>query len=376
MASTPPNPSEREKRLVVRAGLFVALGLALAGVVVFLIGKERNLFEKQNVYRSAFENVDGLQLDSPVRLGGLQVGRVTRIAFAEEVADQRIVVEMLVGRRYAERIRSDSVARVTSRGVLGDKAIDISLGTTGHPVLASGDEIVSGLSGDLSSLLKATGEVVDNAVTITRDLRDGVGAYTRPELREDVEAVVKSARGILTEVEQGRGVLHALVYDRQAGDDARRLLTHASAAAERLEAAAGRVDALLADVKGGKGALHTLVYDEGLSRSVVELGQAADEVAALIRDARTSKDGAVHQLVYGDARGLLGDLGQAAADVKAITARVRAGEGTLGALVDDPTVYEDLKEVLGNVKRNRVLRALVRMSISNEEKLEGAGQPR
>ena len=53
----------------------------------------------------------------------------------------------------------------------------------------------------------------------------------------------------------------------------------------------------------------------------------------------------------------------------------RSGEGTLGAVINDPTVYEDLKEVLGNVKRNRVLRELVRYSISNNENLDAVGKP-
>ena len=38
-------------------------------------------------------------------------------------------------------------------------------------------------------------------------------------------------------------------------------------------------------------------------------------------------------------------------------------------------MYEDLKEVLGNVKRNRVLRELVRYSISNNENVDAAGKP-
>lgn len=374
MASTPVNPAEREKRIIVRAGLFVALGLALAGVVVFLIGKERNLFEKENVYTGAFENVDGLQLDSPVRLGGLQVGRVSSIAFADDLEDKRIIVKMEISKRFAERIREDSVARVTGRGVLGDKAIDISLGTPAKKALANGGEIPTGTSGDISSLLKATGEMVDNAVKITRDLQSGVQAYTGPEVRDDVVAIVKGTRGIVDEIQNGKGLLHTLVYDKKASDDARALLARASDTAAKLDSAVDRVDGLLADVKSGQGSLHALIYDKQIAQSIVELGGAADEVAKLIHDAKTSKDGAVYQLVYGDARTVLGDLGRAAADVKAITQKIREGEGSLGGIINDPTVYEDLKEVLGNVKRNRVLRELVRLSISNEDKLEGAGQ--
>jgi phospholipid/cholesterol/gamma-HCH transport system substrate-binding protein len=53
---------------------------------------------------------------------------------------------------------------------------------------------------------------------------------------------------------------------------------------------------------------------------------------------------------------------------------VASGEGTVGGLISDPTVYEDLRQVLGNVRRNRVLRSLVRFSLNNREELDQVGQ--
>ena len=105
-----------------------------------------------------------------------------------------------------------------------------------------------------------------------------------------------------------------------------------------------------------------------------ELGAAAGQLAGLIEDAKQSPNGAVHQLIYGDARGMFADLGSAAADLKKITSTVANGEGTLGGLISDPTVYEDLRQTLGNVKRNRLLRALVRFSVNNREELDQIGK--
>lgn len=374
MADTPMNPAEREKRVIIRAGLFIAFGLALAGLVIFVIGKERRLFEEENTYTGAFENVDGLALDSPVRLGGLQVGKVSKITFAPDLGDKRIIVTMEISNRFQERIRLDSVARVTGRGVLGDKAIDISLGSPEKDVIPNKAEIPTGTSGDISSLLKATGEVIDNAVNITRDLRAGVQSYTTPEIRADVTQFIRSARNIAAEIEGGKGVVHTLIYDKKTSDEVKTLIARASDVALRLDDAASKVDVLLGDVKNGEGSLHALIYDKKIANAVNELGNAADELAKLVHDAKTSKDGAVYQLVYGDAKTLLTDLAGSAADIKAITTKVKAGEGTLGAVINDPTVYEDLKDLLGNLKRNRVLRELVRMSISNSDKLDEAGK--
>ena len=70
---TDTSPTSRERRLIIRAGLFVAGGLLLAALVIFLIGKEGRLFDRQVAFRGAFADVEGLNRDSPVRLGGLSV---------------------------------------------------------------------------------------------------------------------------------------------------------------------------------------------------------------------------------------------------------------------------------------------------------------
>ncbi len=369
------NPQQKERRVAVRAGLFIAIALGVSGIVVFLIGKERNLFEKQITYAGASENVDGLGVDAPVRLGGLQVGRVSGINFETDLGDKRILVTMEVSAKFKERVRRDSVARVASRGVLGDKAIDISLGSPEAEMLKPGEEIPTGSSGDISSILKASGEIVDNVIGITRDLRAAVAAYTDPDLRKDVGGLIKSARNVVGQIETGKGALHYALYDKQSTEDVHALLTNASATAARLDSAIADAESILKEVKDGNGSAHTLIYDRQLALALSEVGKAADEVATLIHDAKKSPNGAINQLVYGDARGLFNDLGQASADIRVITARIRSGEGTLGELVNDPTVYDDLREVLGNVKRNRVLRELVRFEISNNETLDAVGKP-
>ncbi|MFH0901293.1 MAG: hypothetical protein V2A73_11755, partial [Pseudomonadota bacterium] len=56
-------------------------------------------------------------------------------------------------------------------------------------------------------------------------------------------------------------------------------------------------------------------------------------------------------------------LDQAAADLAAVLATVRSGKGSLGGLIMDPTLYEELKLFVSKVRRNRILRALARYSI-------------
>ncbi|MBF5045007.1 MCE family protein [Aggregicoccus sp. 17bor-14] len=369
-----PSFTPRERRLTLRVGLFVLAGLVLAGLVVVLIGRENRLFERQVTYRVLFTNVDGLTEQSPVWIGGRAVGKVSAIHFAQDLDDTRIEATLEMSEAFADRVRSDSVARLTSLGVLGEKAVDISLGTAKGERLQPGSLIPTGPSSDLSSLMKTAGQLMEDSMAITAQVRRAVDAYTDPRLVEDVAGTLDSLHGILSEVRTGNGVLHALIYDKKAGAQVPALMANAAGAAQRLDATAGEVQQLLEQVRSGKGSAHALLYERGGIRAVEQLGSAAEEVSKLLADARTHQGSALHELTYGDSGSMMKDLSSAAADIKSITAKVAQGEGSLGGIINDPTVYEDLKTVLGNVKRNRILRALVRYSISNRGRVEDTGK--
>lgn len=364
-----------EKRLALRVGTFVAASLALAGLVVFLIGEETRLFEKEVMYRTYFENVEGLSEQSPVWLGGLEVGRVAGVRFPSRPGEKRLEVRLRMSAQHAQRVREDSVARLASLGVLGDKAVDITVGSPDLPQVPPGGEIPSAPGVDISSLMRSAAQVMEDSVAVSRAVRGMVEEFAQPQVAEDVAASVRSLRKVLEEVEKGDGALHALIYDKQAGQQMRRLMANASRTAVRMEKAMGHVEGLLDEVRHGDGTAHELVYGQEGAKALNELGAAAGQFAALLEDAKKNPDGAVHQLVYGDAGNMLADLGSAAADIKQMTAMVARGEGSLGGILKDPTVYEDLRELVGNVRRNRVLRALVRFAIENNEDVRYVGRP-
>ncbi|HET6984520.1 MAG TPA: MlaD family protein [Myxococcaceae bacterium] len=375
MANPTETATQRERRLIVRAGLFVGLALVLFGFVVLLIGKENRLFDRQVRYHAFFENVEGLKRDSPVWLGGLEVGRVVSISFSPDLGDKKIDVMIEMSKTFAPRVRTDCVARVGGRGVLGDKAIDISLGTSEGDPIPIGGAIPSGSSGDLTALLKSGGALMDNLVAASENVKKLSDAFADPAVAKDLTAAISSSRSILQGIEKGNGVLHALIYDPKGAGETHRLLVKLADVSVQAERALEQVSMVLEAARKGDGALHALLYDPKAGKAVGQLGDAAGEIAILLHDARTSPNGAIHELVYGDARDLFKNLGAMSEDLRVITGKIRAGEGTLGALVVDPSVYDDLRTVLGNVKRNKVLQELVRITVSNKGGLEQAGKP-
>ena len=94
---------------------------------------------------------------------------------------------------------------------------------------------------------------------------------------------------------------------------------------------------------------------------------SSDLVIEIVNAIKNEK-GMLHTLIYEEDRGnFIRNLNQASDDIRHLTEYIRSGQGTVGALINDPTVYEDLKVILGNIKRNKALKALIRMSIEREE---------
>ena len=368
---------DNEKRLTARVGTFVIAGLVLLGAIVFLLGGEKGVFASYAEYTASFQTIEGLQVGSPVRLAGIEVGRVEEITFYDDPNDKRVLVRMTVQDKYASRVRADSAAAVGSRGLLGDKVVDITLGSADQPVVEEGGELLAKSSADFTEMIKKGTAVLDNTMAITSDVRELVAAYNTPAFKDDVAGLVSSTRNVVDQVKSGEGALGALIYDRKTGAEMKRLVAEAAGTAARADAALARVDRVLAQVQKGESFVGALLVDPAGKGAVQDLAKLADELGTLAAAVRTEKDGMLHHLVYGGEAGTpnMGEeLAAAAADLRTIVGKIKDGDGSLGALINDPTVYEDLKGILGNVKRNRIVRELVRYSISRSDEIEQYGK--
>src|SRR5712675_217697 len=95
-----------------KAGLFIVIGLALFVLTIFVMGRDRQIFAKQEEYLTTFSDVKGLSEGAPVRLGGISVGRVSDIGFSENKTDVRVHVKFLVNDKFLDRMNSDSIISI------------------------------------------------------------------------------------------------------------------------------------------------------------------------------------------------------------------------------------------------------------------------
>ncbi len=354
------------KKRNIQVGLFVLAGLFFTGLVVFLIGDERRLFNSSVELRAKFGDVAGLKAGAPIRMGGIDIGHVGAVGHGKDATDTTIFVTLEIVKAESARIKSDSIVKVASKGLLGDKMLEITKGKTGGPVTA-GQMLESEEPEDVF------GKATDMAVKADAAL-DGVKRITdslsNDKLQKDIRDSVASLNSVMHQISDGEGYPHRLLTDKVEADRISHTL-------ETLDHTAAEMSLTLAEFRGianrirsGPGFAHDVLYGNGPQKQIEQFGNAAQETAVMLEGVRKS-DSLAHDILYGgkgNGAEAIANVTAITADLKVITAGMRQGKGTLGALLVDPSIYEDLKVVLGNVERNDVLRALVRYSIKQDEK--------
>jgi phospholipid/cholesterol/gamma-HCH transport system substrate-binding protein len=353
----------------IKVGIFVFTGMLIVFVLIFLIGQERNMFAKKGEYRTVFQDVEGLRRGSTVRMGGVDVGGVTGVAYSDNPRDDRIYVTFEVVLSESRRVRQDSVATIEGKGLLGDKMIVLSVGSPDKPPVPQGGTVRSESGNDITKALENVANITVKAEQVLENLNRTTSAFADHRFTEDVREGVHSLSSILQRVDSGEGYVGRLMRDPAEADRISHVIANLERSTARLDQTLAGVNSVVARVQSGPGLAHDVIYQDGPSKAIEQFGGAADELRLTLKGIREG-NGLAHSVIYGDESSgeMMSNINDMTSDLKQIVADVRAGKGTIGALLVDPSVYEDLKLLLGNVERNKTLRALVRYSITRDER--------
>ncbi|MDX2055575.1 MAG: MlaD family protein [Polyangiaceae bacterium] len=352
----------------VKVGGFVFLGLLAAGLIVFLIGDERQMFDSKVHYRALFSDVEGLRRGSEVRMGGVTVGSVDSVEYSKEAKDPTVYVTLGIVKDEAARVRKDSIVKIVAKGMLGDKMVNVSVGTRSQPAIEPGGIIQSEAGEDLTVALSRLGGITGKVEKTVANLERATGLLANEELHQDIRGSLKSMGSILHNVDEGDGYAARLLRDPKESARISNLITTLERATASLDHTLADVNAIVGQVKAGPGLAHEVVYGKEASQAIAQIGGAAEELQLTLKGVREG-NGLAKSLIYGGpaSEDLTRNLTELSVSLNKIAADARDGKGTVGALLTDPSVYEDLKILLGNVGRNKALRALVRYSIQQDE---------
>ncbi len=171
----------------VRLGLFVAGGFLLFALAIFLIGKQKNLFNPVFKLTTNFYNVSGLQVGNNVRFSGINVGTVDNIKI---INDTTISVDLIVQKHVRQFIKTDCQAAIGSEGIIGDRILVITQGTSSAESVKDGQTLTSQEPVETDAIIKSLHTTALNAEVITEQLAE-----------------------IMTQINSGKGTLGRLIQD-------------------------------------------------------------------------------------------------------------------------------------------------------------------
>jgi len=177
----------------IRLGLFVAGGLALFVIAIFIIGKQKNLFNPVFKLTTTFYNVSGLQVGNNIRFSGINVGTVDNITI---INDSTVRVDMLIKREIQRFIKTDCEAGIGSAGLIGDKLLVITQGSNEAIMVKDGQQIGSKEPVETDAIMASLRVTAYNAEIVSDELAE-----------------------IMIKVNSGKGTIGRLIQDSSIAEN-------------------------------------------------------------------------------------------------------------------------------------------------------------
>jgi phospholipid/cholesterol/gamma-HCH transport system substrate-binding protein len=189
-----------------KLGLFVSLTAALFISGIYFVGNRQQLFSSTFKVSGIFRTIDGLQVGNNVRFSGINVGVIQAI---EQISDSTVEVDMLINEHSRRFIKKNAKAIIGSDGLMGNKIMLITPGTSGEPIIANNDFIATSRPINMDEILlkvKVTSDnaaaITDNLAVITTSIREGKGTIGKLFMDSVFAETVGQA---LINIKQGAG---------------------------------------------------------------------------------------------------------------------------------------------------------------------------
>lgn len=192
-----------------RLGLFIIIGIGLFVLGIFIIGKQKNLFNPVFTLRANFHNVSGLQVGNTIRFSGINVGTVDNIQI---INDSTVKVDMLIKKDVQKFIKSDCRASIGSEGIIGDKVVVISQGYGSDKIVKENQRILAVEPIETDAIMKSLKVTADNAALASDDIA-----------------------GIVSKINSGEGTLGRLIQDKKMAANIDQTIVNMKTSSKKLD---------------------------------------------------------------------------------------------------------------------------------------------
>jgi phospholipid/cholesterol/gamma-HCH transport system substrate-binding protein len=329
-----------ERSIEVKVGVLILVSLVILGAFILVMGGLS--LEKTYPIYVDFDNPGGLQSGAAVKVAGIKVGSVGEMAFQggriDPTTGRRTLVraKAMVQVKYKDAIHEDADFYVTTQGVLGEQFMAIEPGSPQKPVLQEG-AIVKGIDPPRLDLflakayelldttvngIKNNKELLSDIATNTAGLLKGLNVIVTGN-RERIDRMIANFESLS---EESKILVHDARMNYVDNPKMLRTLDNIDHISTQLRQDSGP---LLKDAKEALANANRLSATLGDPKQQEQIKKTLNEVAQLAQRANS-----------------------AAADAQAIVQHIKSGKGTVGALVMDEEIYDDMQEMVRDLKHN------------------------
>ncbi|RYU92341.1 MCE family protein [Mucilaginibacter terrigena] len=278
--------------------------LTAVAITILILGysflKGNDVFSSSNKFYAIYRSVEGLTVSKPVLVNGFQIGRVSKM---ELKGDGRTTVEFKVDKQY--NVPDNTLAKLESTDLLGGKAIVFELG---------------------------------NSTKYAED-QDTLRADIQGSLAESLQPIQKKAEVLITKVDSALGAINKIMNPRfQANVD--RSFTSIANSLQTLESTTKKIDAIV-----GAQTTHINGIMANAEAASANLKNSSSHLTGISTNfERFSTD-----LANSNIKGTLDNANKAVADLQATMAKINSTQGSLGLLMNDTKMYDNLNSASSNL---------------------------
>lgn len=199
------------------AGLFVLVSIVAAISFTVTTAIKQGWFASKITYSTIVESADGLHIGTAVHVGGLKAGQVSEI---ELVSRHEVVLKLEVLDNFMTNIKEDSSVQIVRPFVLGEKVLEISVGSIEAPVAAKNTRLASASSFDLMDLFsgKKLGPImgqfeglISNISTLAKAFADPKRTQAFIKMFDRIDPLIVNLNKMSIEVTELTGELNQIV---------------------------------------------------------------------------------------------------------------------------------------------------------------------
>jgi len=272
-------------------GFVFLLAIAILTFSTLIVG-DIKIFRNRYEVKIHFDNLGGTKKGDEVRVDGIAMGKVSNF----QLAPKGVIVQAELERDIA--IYSDYYIFAEQYSILGGNVLSIFRGTKTNEPIDLKKEILIG--------------------KIKPSSLDEIASFISQN-RESFSEFVNSMREIVKDVKGGSGTLGKLLKDPELFDEIKDVFTK---------------------IKKGEGTLGKLITDETLYKDLTEL----------ISQAKKGK-GFVSKILYDEK--FVEDITNTINAVNKLVKKLDSGEGTLGKIISDDSLYKDIRTLLTQIKEGK-----------------------